>query len=73
MPISTLKLNARQLKQLGMIDHSFSGPVGLTNFGRMVLGIISQDSSIGRVRGRNPRGPDSSSGPETLEGGKSDA
>lgn len=71
IPVSTLKLNARNLRQLGLIDHSLFEPVSLTNLGKLVFKIVTQDSSIGRVRGRNPRDPDSNSGPETFDRGES--
>ncbi len=67
MPVSTLKLNFRKLKHLGLISHSFFEPVTLTDFGKLVFRLVSQGSSIGRAGGCKPSDLDSTSSPETFE------
>ena len=41
IPLSTLKLNARILRQLNLIEYSPFESVGLTETGKNVLGIVS--------------------------------
>lgn len=47
IPVSTLKLNTKILKEIGMIDFFNGDPVRLTGFGKFVLGMISAQSQNG--------------------------
>ena len=62
--LSTLKLNARILKDLELINFVNGRPVILTSLGSTVLSIISRSSSIGRAVGCKPTDPGSSLGSE---------
>lgn len=44
IPLSTLKLNARKLKILELIEYANSNPVELTNSGRLVLTLLGDQS-----------------------------
>lgn len=51
---STLKLNAKILRDLGLIKSDFCQPLKLTDTGKFVLGVLSQNSVNGSTVGRNP-------------------
>ena len=40
IPLSTLKLNARMLKHLGLIEYTNSNPVVISEAGRIVLKLV---------------------------------
>ena len=43
IPLSTLKLNSRNLKKLGLIDFEVSDPVELTKMGKLVVKILGDE------------------------------
>ena len=68
IPLSTLKLNARILRGLGLIDFGTNSDfkhAKLTKEGVEVLEIISRDSLTGKTAGCNPAVPGSNLGPGT--------
>ena len=71
IPLSTLKLNARILRDLGLIDFGTNSDfrsAKLTEEGAEVLALISRDSLTGRTAGCNPADPGSNLGPGTESG-----
>jgi hypothetical protein len=80
IPLSTLKLNARVLKDLNLIsfgDCEKPGMARLTDFGEFVCDKISEassettgatgDSLTAKTAGRKPADPGSNPGPRTID------
>ncbi len=67
IPISTLKLNAKILKDLGLIKFFNGDPVRLTDFGQFVFSLIAQNSIAGSTASCNPVGPRSIRGSGIME------